>query len=721
MNLFHIGSLPHNGISQVRIHWMLDLVQMRFPSDFKIAYDFNYLDELVHILWENDLRPGFELMGNPSGYFTDFENSTQVYMWEDLIYNLASHYIGFLNYYDACSEGLYRADSRLRFGGPGGSCRIPTVGKSPICWALLEHCVRGKNYFTGKEGVRLDFISFHKKGNASSDLILSEEIETIQYIVSRFPSLVNSSFYNDEADPLKNWSLPQWWRADSTYAAMVVKIILRHIYFYYVEKGTESIKNVNFDLLSNDNAFLSYFPNQFTERTLLARFQVNNTSPKYVEFVKKPVYAVFGLLSKMCPSVLSINLIRDGELLTNWGNNFGVIATRCVFQRETVIILYNSADTLPNSTDVHVNIALNIPESNGITKAKWSILEVNNKNTNPYLEWKYLGMPSYPSIKEFSLIKDSEKVSDGSNPLAVLVKRGNKQVCTCTALSSLTCQNSPLSHRSPPASVPASAALLKPRHPASQRSVKRSSKDFEAMLHAWVIDNDTKYLAIGCYFVQLRKNSSFHRTMKRPTYKALFGTEPKLGLQYSHISEESLEKLITEEDLDLLLNQLGDDFILTLVRHLPVAFSEDDNDTLTLKDLSACELIDYNASTSNYLTIVKSTNNNTSMLYDLSVADLVTKKVFNLEDLPEIELISLSTRRQLELVNNYTSTSASTVKTFIELFASEGEATVSDSKACYIVCQMGSTGAHLRGILKNPVHAICGKTVGEEGYASKIL
>ncbi|GFT01291.1 hypothetical protein NPIL_573551 [Nephila pilipes] len=29
MNLFHIGSLPHNGLSQVRIHWMLDLVQMR--------------------------------------------------------------------------------------------------------------------------------------------------------------------------------------------------------------------------------------------------------------------------------------------------------------------------------------------------------------------------------------------------------------------------------------------------------------------------------------------------------------------------------------------------------------------------------------------------------------------------------------------------------------------------------------------------------------------
>ncbi|CAL1264992.1 unnamed protein product [Larinioides sclopetarius] len=260
LNIFHIGSLPRKGISQVRIHWMLDLVQMRV-SHFKVEYDFSRLDKLIYLLWENDLQPGFELMGNPSNYFNDFENEIQVYLWKDLINKLAVHYIdmfgidyvmkwnfetwnepdhhdfdklnftiqGFLNYYDACSEGLFSADKRLRFGGPGGSCRIPTKGHSPICWALLHHCSYGKNYFTGKKGVRLDFISFHKKGNGSSNFIIDEEIETIHYIFSNFPSYINTSFYNDEADPLKNWSLPQWWRADSTYAAMVIKV-----YFFIV-------------------------------------------------------------------------------------------------------------------------------------------------------------------------------------------------------------------------------------------------------------------------------------------------------------------------------------------------------------------------------------------------------------------------------------------------------------------------------------------------------
>ncbi|XP_035204478.1 alpha-L-iduronidase-like isoform X2 [Stegodyphus dumicola] len=196
-NLFHIGSLPYEAVTQVRIHWMLDLVQIRILPDLKIWYNFSYLDELILILKRNNLQPGFELMGNPSNYFTDFENVTQVYIWRDLVKTLAAHYISFLNYYDACSEGLKLADKRLRFGGPGGSCRIPSVGHSPICWALLNHCLHGKNFFTRETGIRIDFISFHKKGNGSTFTILEEETETINYIKDHFPKLLRVPFYNE--------------------------------------------------------------------------------------------------------------------------------------------------------------------------------------------------------------------------------------------------------------------------------------------------------------------------------------------------------------------------------------------------------------------------------------------------------------------------------------------------------------------------------------------
>ncbi|CAM1329842.1 IDUA (predicted) [Pycnogonum litorale] len=192
-NLALISSVPHLGIKQVRIHWLLNLVSANWSkSSIGIRYDYGRLDKFLLYMNSVRLRPGFELMGNPSSTFTDFEDPKQVREWRDFIGELARHYIdlfgveeirtwnfetwnepdhhdfdnltftvqGFLNYYDACSEGLRLADPYLKFGGPGGSFRLGSFSK--ICWALLDHVSSGKNYFTGKN-VRMDFISFHEK------------------------------------------------------------------------------------------------------------------------------------------------------------------------------------------------------------------------------------------------------------------------------------------------------------------------------------------------------------------------------------------------------------------------------------------------------------------------------------------------------------------------------------------------------------------------------
>lgn len=55
--------------------------------------------------------------------------------------------------------------------------------------------------------------------------------------------------------------------------------------------------SIRYALLSNDNAFLSYHPHPFTQRTLTARFQVNNTRPPHVQLLRKPVLTAMGLLA----------------------------------------------------------------------------------------------------------------------------------------------------------------------------------------------------------------------------------------------------------------------------------------------------------------------------------------------------------------------------------------------------------------------------------------
>ena len=101
------------------------------------------------------------------------------------------------------------------------------------------------------------------------------------------------------------WSRPRWWRADATYAATAAKVIALHQNLW-IQPG-----KINYKLLSNDNGFLSYHPNEFTQRTLVARFQVNQTEPHYTQIIRKPIYSLMGLLSLLGDKQLDVNV--NGE------------------------------------------------------------------------------------------------------------------------------------------------------------------------------------------------------------------------------------------------------------------------------------------------------------------------------------------------------------------------------------------------------------------------
>ncbi|TWW60897.1 Alpha-L-iduronidase [Takifugu flavidus] len=399
LNLAYVGSVPHGGIQQIRIHWLLELVSAQEIAG-RVQYDFTKLDQLIELLWMNGLQPGFELMGSVSNYFTDFQNKSQVVEWRNLVYLTARRYIdkyglqyvsqwnfetwnepnngdfdnvsmsvqGFLNYYDACSEGLRAASSLLRFGGPGDSCHSPP--RSPFCWALLQHCYNGTNYFTGEKGVRMDFIALHKKGGGATLPILQQEIQTVREIQQLFPRFHRLPVYNDEADPLVGWSRPQEWRADVTYAAMVVKVIQQHQDLLLADPNS----TINYTLLSNDNAFLSYHPFPFTQRTLTARFQVNNTQPPHVQLIRKPVLTAMALLALLGETQIL------AQVLNSAGTSIGTVGVLASSHQPEVfggpdswqvaLLVYNSDDIrTSNSTDedAHIGGPWEVPAGDTLT------------------------------------------------------------------------------------------------------------------------------------------------------------------------------------------------------------------------------------------------------------------------------------------------------------------------------------------------------------------
>ena len=93
-NIAYIGSVPNQGIKQVRIHWLLDLITMKEAENGNMEYNFMYLDEAMDLLIRNRLKPGFELMGNPSNYFSDFDDLQQILAWKDLVTATVQHLVG---------------------------------------------------------------------------------------------------------------------------------------------------------------------------------------------------------------------------------------------------------------------------------------------------------------------------------------------------------------------------------------------------------------------------------------------------------------------------------------------------------------------------------------------------------------------------------------------------------------------------------------------------
>lgn len=412
--LAYLGAVPHSGVRYVRIHYLLNLVSVVSIEVDVPTYDWSLLDEGLDALVKNNLKPFFELMGNPSNYFTDFENNAQLHAWKDLVRELARRCIerygldevqswyfetwnepdidfwkgsdqGFLNYYDACSEGLEEANGDLRFGGPGSAHTL-----SPTFKKLLAHCDTGRNYFTDETGVRLDFISVHEKGASKSDEdlrpnslgISKREAAAVRYIREHHPCFANTPFMNNECDPQVGWQQIHTWRAKPYYAALVCKIVDQHVH--------ELIDTLdcNYSLLSNDNGFMG----TWGQRTHFVRFgerELPDGQGEHETHLKRSQFA-FDLVKKPVFNVMSMLVFLQGQRCkVNAGahEDLGVLATR-LGNEQVAVLVYRSRDDFTCTGCKPVRLALrNLP----FNEAVLTHYRLDETHGNPFRIWEEMG------------------------------------------------------------------------------------------------------------------------------------------------------------------------------------------------------------------------------------------------------------------------------------------------------------------------------------------
>jgi len=442
------GAVHSVAVDYVRPHYLLNLVGVEDMHTKNPRYNWTKLDEALDVLVENDLKLIFEIMGTPSSsvtdmsakfdkfyqeqvgghetFFSNYYDKEKLNAWKRLIKDLAAHLIErygqeevrswyfetsnepninhfwkhslpeFINYYDACSEGLYEADELLRFGGPGVAGWNNDFFKE-----LLAHCDTGTNYFTKEKGVRIDFISIHHKTNPN--IMVETEADIHRYIMENHPSLSNVPLINDESDPMVGWGKDIWWRPRPWYAAFVAQSADLH------DKILIDSLGYNYGFVSNDNAFMGGWYN----RTQLTRF-VNPDDPDQFSMIKKPVFTVTSMLGMLGRTRLSASYPEK------YRKHLGIIPSMHS-DGKVAVLIYNKGEVhiqqnKPLTEDAaaigseHKLVKLNI---NNLPLDKYTFIHyrIDEETSNPYKKWIEMGSPEFPATDQLALLRENQELS----------------------------------------------------------------------------------------------------------------------------------------------------------------------------------------------------------------------------------------------------------------------------------------------------------------------
>uniref|UniRef100_A0A182SS51 Glycosyl hydrolases family 39 N-terminal catalytic domain-containing protein n=1 Tax=Anopheles maculatus TaxID=74869 RepID=A0A182SS51_9DIPT len=219
-------------------------------------------------------------------------------------------------------------------------------------------------------------------------------------MLNNFPPVGQLKFANDEADPIAGWSTGRPFQADVRYAAMLFSIVSQH--WAAIVEGNELGRRLQF--LSHDNAFLSYYPYVFEQRTLFARFQMNLTTPPHVQFITKPVFSALGMLANLAPFAGPTQFLKG---------NISYVLSADKHLKYVCLVASRSNDSFP-MWEKRSYFKLTIPDdmvrgdrSHTVIMHRISYLieAIQDRRNDPYRLWQLQGMPPFPTTEQLAAMR----------------------------------------------------------------------------------------------------------------------------------------------------------------------------------------------------------------------------------------------------------------------------------------------------------------------------
>ena len=303
--------------------------------------------------------------------------------------------------YDYAADGLKRACQECTIGGPHTTS--PRSDKAyRYLTSFIEHCLRGKNYATGKTGTPLQYIGFHAKGapefiDGHIRMNMGAQLKDIQRAfeaVNSFPELKNIPIIIGECDPEGCAACSE--KRDPKYGYRNGTM-----YSSYTASSFARIYELMDQYKVNLRGAVSW-SFEFEDQEWFAGFRDLATNG-----VDKPVlnvFRMFGLMSGERIHVQSDGGFNASDIIANGvrtRNDIHALAARN--QNSVCVMVWNYHDD--NITGVASPVMLTV---NGVPKKNVLVhhYRIDQHFSNSYEKWKTMGSPQQVSTEQYKELEN---------------------------------------------------------------------------------------------------------------------------------------------------------------------------------------------------------------------------------------------------------------------------------------------------------------------------
>jgi xylan 1,4-beta-xylosidase len=301
--------------------------------------------------------------------------------------------------YDFAADGLKRALPTARIGGP--HVTGPTSPRAQTFLRdFLEHCVRGKNFATGKVGAPLDYIGFHAKGaprvvDGHVRMGLSNQLTAIANgfsIAASFPELRNVPIIIGESDPEGCAACSMRTNPENAYRNGTMYSS------YTAEQLARTYELADAHRVNLAGAVTWAF--EFEDQPYFAGFRDLATNG-----IDKPVLNVFRMLGKMGDDRVEVK--SSAAIPLDEAKERGVraadvnaLATRSARSVAILVWNYHDDDIAAPSSRVEVTVQ-GLPAERSTVEH----YRIDADHSNAYESWKAMGSPAQPTADQYQRLE----------------------------------------------------------------------------------------------------------------------------------------------------------------------------------------------------------------------------------------------------------------------------------------------------------------------------